>query len=212
MSYSVHSQFLPNWFVRNRALAIGIAFSGVGVGAILILPWLQAMILHEGWRTACWKLGLITLVVLLPINLLVAKSPESLGLLPDGERARAAGAAKKRPSNVVDAAMGRDRMDGAARHPHRPLLVAGAQLLRRRLDLVLRADPPDQVPGRDRLRPDAGRLVARRRGDGRHPGPDRARRAQRPHRPRDRLDAELPRASSICYVALLVLAQAPFQQ
>ena len=51
MSFSVHSQFLPNWFVRRRALAIGIAFSGVGVGAILILPWLQAMILHEGWRT-----------------------------------------------------------------------------------------------------------------------------------------------------------------
>lgn len=103
MSYSVHSQFLPYWFVRNRALAIGLAFSGVGVGAILILPWLQAMILHEGWRTACWKLGLIALVVLVPINLLVAKSPESLGLLPDGERHEAAGARKKRPSNIVDA-------------------------------------------------------------------------------------------------------------
>ncbi|HEY4169030.1 MAG TPA: MFS transporter [Reyranella sp.] len=102
MSYSVHSQFLPYWFVRNRALAIGIAFSGVGVGAILILPWLQALILHEGWRTACWKLGLIALVVLVPVNLLVAKSPESLGLLPDGERHTAAGAARKRPSNVVD--------------------------------------------------------------------------------------------------------------
>ncbi|MBN9089152.1 MAG: MFS transporter [Reyranella sp.] len=102
MSYSVHSQFLPNWFVANRALAIGIAFSGVGVGAILILPWLQALILHEGWRTACWKLGLIALVVLVPINLLVAKSPESLGLLPDGERTVPGGAAKKRPSNVVD--------------------------------------------------------------------------------------------------------------
>ena len=33
MSYIVHSMFLPNWFVRNRGLAFGIAFSGVGVGA-----------------------------------------------------------------------------------------------------------------------------------------------------------------------------------
>jgi len=99
----VHSQFLPNWFLRRRALAIGIAFSGVGAGAILILPWLQTLILEEGWRAACWKLGVITLVVLLPINLLVAKSPESLGLLPDGEQRTESGLAKKRPSNVVDA-------------------------------------------------------------------------------------------------------------
>jgi MFS family permease len=103
MSYSVHSQFLPNWFMRRRALAIGIAFSGVGAGAILILPWLQALILDDGWRAACWKLGVITLVVLLPINLMVAKSPESLGLLPDGEQHAAAGGVKKRASNVVDA-------------------------------------------------------------------------------------------------------------
>src|SRR5436190_16616474 len=102
MSYSVHSQFLPNWFAAKRALAIGIAFSGVGVGAILILPWLQAIILHEGWRAACAMLGGIILVVVVPINLLVAKSPEALGLLPDGER-HMPGTARKRPANIVDA-------------------------------------------------------------------------------------------------------------
>jgi MFS family permease len=103
ISYSVHSQFLPNWFVARRALAIGIAFSGVGVGGMLILPWLQALILHEGWRTACAALGVITLVVLVPINLLVSKSPEALGLLPDGERHAADGKPAKRRSNIVDA-------------------------------------------------------------------------------------------------------------
>lgn len=103
MSYSVHSQFLPNWFVRRRALAIGIAFSGVGVGAILILPWLQSVILHAGWRSACWTLGIVTLVVLLPINLIVTKRPQDLGLLPDGDRENAAGVAGQRKSNIVDA-------------------------------------------------------------------------------------------------------------
>lgn len=103
MTYSVHSQFLPNWFVRRRALAIGIAFSGVGVGSMLILPWLQAVILHEGWRHACLLLGIVTAVVLVPINLIVAKRPEDLGLLPDGERATASGGAAPRKSNVVDA-------------------------------------------------------------------------------------------------------------
>jgi MFS family permease len=103
MTYSVHSQFLPNWFVRRRALAIGIAFSGVGVGSMAILPWLQSVILHDGWRSACWMLGIVTLVVLLPINLIVRKRPQDLGLLPDGEQHAAGGSAPKRPSNIVDA-------------------------------------------------------------------------------------------------------------
>jgi hypothetical protein len=32
MTYTVHSQFLPNWFVAQRGLAISIAFAGAGVG------------------------------------------------------------------------------------------------------------------------------------------------------------------------------------
>lgn len=103
MGYSVHSQFLPNWFVRRRALAIGIAFAGVGVGSMTILPWLQSVILNDGWRAACWTLGIGTVVVLLPINLLVAKRPEDVGLLPDGERRGASDAAGQKKSNVVDA-------------------------------------------------------------------------------------------------------------
>ncbi len=41
MTYTVHSQFLPNWFVERRGLAISIAFAGVGIGAIVLLPWLR---------------------------------------------------------------------------------------------------------------------------------------------------------------------------
>src|SRR5690348_15625428 len=41
MSFTAQSLFLPNWFVRRRGLAISIAFSGVGIGAIMLLPWLQ---------------------------------------------------------------------------------------------------------------------------------------------------------------------------
>ena len=104
MSFSVQSQYLPNWFVRRRALAIGIAFSGVGVGAILLLPWAQTIILGSGWRTACWTLGLLALAVLMPINLVLAKRPQDMGLLPDGDRQAAAGSSAQRKTNVVDAA------------------------------------------------------------------------------------------------------------
>jgi MFS family permease len=103
LGYSGQSLFLPNWFVRRRGLATGIAFAGVGIGSIVLLPVGQWVIDSAGWRTACWSLGLLALVVLGPINLLLRKRPEDLGLLPDGESAPQPNAAP-RPSNVVDPA------------------------------------------------------------------------------------------------------------
>ena len=57
LGYTGQSLFLPNWFVRRRGLAMSMAFSGVGVGSIIVLPWLQALIGRAGWRAACWALG-----------------------------------------------------------------------------------------------------------------------------------------------------------
>jgi MFS family permease len=85
LTYTGHAMFLPHWFVRRRGLAIGIAFSGVGVGSILIFPWMQAIIAAAGWRQACWVLAALMLAVVLPLNfLLQRKQPAELGLLPDG--------------------------------------------------------------------------------------------------------------------------------
>ena len=84
LAYTGQSLYLTNWFVRRRGLALSIAFSGVGVGSVTILPWLQTLIAQFGWRAACWSLGLIVLVVLAPINLLLRRRPSDLGLAPDG--------------------------------------------------------------------------------------------------------------------------------
>jgi len=102
MSFTAQSLFLPHWFVRRRGLAISIAFSGVGVGAIVLLTWLQKIIVEDGWRTSCWTLGLLVVFVLGPLNLLVRHKPADLGLVPDGEPAHDAAAAPKDRSNVVD--------------------------------------------------------------------------------------------------------------
>jgi MFS family permease len=102
MTYTVHSQFLPNWFVVRRGLAISIAFAGAGIGAIVLLPWLQSIILVQGWRASCWAIGLLVLLVVAPPNLLVRKRPEDIGLLPDGASSAPAVAGQQRPSNVVD--------------------------------------------------------------------------------------------------------------
>jgi MFS family permease len=103
LGYSGQSLFLPNWFSRRRGLAIGLAFAGVGIGSMTLLPWVQFMIEQTGWRTACTAMGILVLVVLAPINLLLRKRPEDMGLRPDGDAAPSVNSAKP-VSNVVDPA------------------------------------------------------------------------------------------------------------
>jgi MFS family permease len=103
VSYTGQSLFLPRWFVRRRGLAMSLAFSGVGVGSIILLPWLQSLIGRAGWRAACWALGILVLALLAPLNLLLRRRPEDLGLAPDGD-AIPPGAVANRTANVVDPA------------------------------------------------------------------------------------------------------------
>jgi MFS family permease len=101
MTYTVHSQFLPNWFVRRRGLAMSIAFAGVGVGAIALLPWLQSIILSDGWRASCQAMALLVIFVAAPLNVLVWKKPEDVGLVPDGTSQQLA-ETRKRTLSIVD--------------------------------------------------------------------------------------------------------------
>ena len=102
MTYTVHSQFLPNWFVQRRGLAISIAFAGVGIGAIVLLPWLQSIIVNAGWRASCWAMGLLVLFGAGPLNLLVRKNPQDIGLLPDGESRSRSAAGTRTALNIAD--------------------------------------------------------------------------------------------------------------
>lgn len=92
-SYSGHSMFLPHWFVRRRGLALGISFSGVGVGSIVLFPWMQHVIGSAGWRQACLWLAALLLLTVLPLNLVFQRRrPQDLGLLPDGDAPAVGGA------------------------------------------------------------------------------------------------------------------------
>ena len=106
VSYVGHSLFLPNWFVRRRGLAIGIAFSGGGIGSIVLLPLLQQLIDGIGWRAACWLMAIVLAVVLIPLIVVFQRRhPRDLGLEPDGRAAPADNEpVDKIPDNVVDAA------------------------------------------------------------------------------------------------------------
>ena len=101
--YTGHAQFLPHWFVRRRGLAMGIAFSGVGVGSIVLLPWLQSLIEGAGWRVACLAMAAVVLG-LVPVNFFFQRRrPEDMGLRADGDPMPAeAPRAGTHPANVVD--------------------------------------------------------------------------------------------------------------
>ena len=101
LAYTGQSLYLTNWFVRRRGLALSIAFSGVGIGSITILPWQGWMIRTAGWRSACVWLGILVLALLGPLNLLLKRRPEDLGLEPDGMLSSGS-ASTDRAANVVD--------------------------------------------------------------------------------------------------------------
>ena len=100
LSYTGQACYLPNWFVRRRGLAMSIAFSGVGMGSIVLLPLLQQLIDAAGWRAACTALGIVVLVALAPLNLLVRRRPQDLGLHPDGDAAARRAAAPSSPGGA----------------------------------------------------------------------------------------------------------------
>jgi MFS family permease len=101
LGYTGQALFLPNWFVRRRGLAMSLAFSGVGVGSIILLPWLQTLIGRAGWRAACWAMAVLVLALLVPLNLLLRRRPEDLGLEPDGDPSSHETVAAQ-AANVVD--------------------------------------------------------------------------------------------------------------
>src|SRR5690242_8436488 len=101
LAYTGQSLYLTQWFVRRRGLALSIAFAGVGVGSIVLLPWVERLIAGAGWRTACAALGLLVLGLLAPLNLLLRRRPQDLGLEPDGGGG-AASAGAGAAANVVD--------------------------------------------------------------------------------------------------------------
>jgi MFS family permease len=74
-----------NWFIRRRARAMTVVGAAVTVGGTLITPLLAAAVNTWGWRWGAFWVGCIFLTVCLPLSLKVRRSPESIGLRPDGE-------------------------------------------------------------------------------------------------------------------------------
>jgi sugar phosphate permease len=76
---------LANWFHRKRGTAMGIAMTGISLGALIITPLGGMILAHFGWRSTYLFLGLLTWGLVPPLVLFVMRDrPEQKGLLPDG--------------------------------------------------------------------------------------------------------------------------------
>ncbi len=84
----ITSTLIALWFVRlrGRAMAIGSIGGAIGMATFPLMAY--ALISHTGWRDTWVVLALVIWVVMVPIVLLVRRSPESVGLLPDGRPAQ----------------------------------------------------------------------------------------------------------------------------
>ena len=85
MGYMVVNVVVAQWFVRMRGRAF--AFTSMGVGfAKVCMPILAAWLLVSlGWRQTWMVFGVLTMALLvLPALLVVRRTPEDMGLRPDG--------------------------------------------------------------------------------------------------------------------------------
>ncbi len=94
LGLAIHAATISRWFSARgrRGLAIGVAFSGTGVGILVLAPVVERFIALYGWRTAYLILaGLVALVGYPVVWFFLRDHPQELGLWPDGARPDRAG-------------------------------------------------------------------------------------------------------------------------
>jgi cyanate permease len=87
---------VARWFDRDRPMAIALAFNGASVGGVLFVPMWVWLIRSIGFPSAALLVGgcMVAVVAYLCVRFL-AKSPEEMGLAPDGDASHQAGARPK---------------------------------------------------------------------------------------------------------------------
>jgi MFS family permease len=76
---------ISRWFVRMRGRALAVAGMGHGLAKVCMPVAAATLMLYVGWRGAWVVFGVFALLlVVAPALLFMRRSPEDMGLLPDG--------------------------------------------------------------------------------------------------------------------------------
>lgn len=110
MCHMVVGVTVSRWFVRKRGRAIAIASLGQGAAKVCIPVVTASLFAWVGWRLTWSVFGVVTLfLVVFPALIFMRRSPEDMGLCPDGSADEPdAAAATKSPDD------GRSKDHGSA--------------------------------------------------------------------------------------------------
>ncbi len=83
---AVINAVIAPWYVRRRPMALANAYNGASVGGLIFSPLWVALIAGFGFAQAALLVGVTMIAVVGGLAYAVfAKTPQSLGLLPDGD-------------------------------------------------------------------------------------------------------------------------------
>ncbi|MFN0162596.1 MAG: MFS transporter, partial [Burkholderiales bacterium] len=80
------SSLISRWFRERLSTALSVAFAGLGLGALIIVPGTQALLQNIGWRETYQVIGIALLVLVPPLAFLPWKRIEAGN--PDYRRER----------------------------------------------------------------------------------------------------------------------------
>ena len=74
-----------NFFRRRRNFALALTGTFLPISGAITIQIFSLAAVAYGWRTTFSFLGIFSLILTIPMVLLIRRSPEDIGLLPDGE-------------------------------------------------------------------------------------------------------------------------------
>jgi MFS family permease len=72
-----YAKAVSSWFDERRGFALGVAMTGIGIGATLVPQFARAVIAAYGWRTGYVALGALMLVVAFPAVAIFIREPDA---------------------------------------------------------------------------------------------------------------------------------------